>query len=60
MLGSIIAGVATVNQAGAIGAVGAIIMAGYRLHPDGWVRYLPAILAVAAIAVIALTLGSMT
>jgi tripartite ATP-independent transporter DctM subunit len=32
VLGSIIAGVATVNQAGAIGAVGALIMAGYRLH----------------------------
>ena len=34
VLGSIIAGVATVNQAGAIGAVGAMVMAGYRLR-DG-------------------------
>ncbi|GIS91430.1 MAG: hypothetical protein CM1200mP20_14710 [Pseudomonadota bacterium] len=31
VLGSIIAGIATVNQAGAIGAIGATIMAGYRL-----------------------------
>jgi TRAP-type mannitol/chloroaromatic compound transport system permease large subunit len=31
VLGSIIAGIATVNQAGAIGAAGAMIMAGYRL-----------------------------
>ena len=30
VLGSIISGVATVNQAGAIGAAGAIVMAGYR------------------------------
>lgn len=30
VLGSIIGGIATVNQAGAIGAAGAIIMAGYR------------------------------
>ena len=32
VLGSIISGIATVNQAGAIGAIGALIMAGYRLH----------------------------
>ena len=32
VLGSIILGVATVNQAGAIGAVGATIMGGYRLY----------------------------
>jgi tripartite ATP-independent transporter DctM subunit len=31
VLGSIITGIATVNQAGAIGASGALIMAGYRL-----------------------------
>ena len=30
VLGSIIGGIATVNQAGAIGAAGAIVMAGYR------------------------------
>ncbi len=32
VLGSIIGGIATVNQAGAIGAAGALIMAGYRLN----------------------------
>ena len=32
VLGSIITGIATVNQAGAIGAAGAIVMAGYRLQ----------------------------
>lgn len=54
VLGSILLGVATVNQAGAIGAVGAIIMAGYRLTSKGATRYLPAILAMLAIIVIAL------
>ena len=32
VLGSIIAGIATVNQAGAIGAIGAMVMAGYKLR----------------------------
>ena len=51
VLGSIILGVATVNQAGAIGAVGAMIMAGYRLHTGKKITaYIPAILALAAIA----------
>lgn len=53
VLGSIITGVATVNQAGAIGAVGAMIMAGYRLHPGKWGKYIPAIIAIAAILTIA-------
>ena len=35
VLGSILAGVATVNQAGAIGAMGALIMGGYSLAPAG-------------------------
>jgi hypothetical protein len=38
VLGSIIAGIATVNQAGAIGAAGALIMAGYRLPGEGKAR----------------------
>ena len=45
VLGSIIAGVATVNQAGAIGAVGATIMAGYRLSEGQRGCYTPAIIA---------------
>ncbi|MFC6658029.1 TRAP transporter large permease subunit [Roseibium salinum] len=49
VLGSIIAGVATVNQAGAIGAVGAMIMAGYRLGEGKRGAYSPAILSILAL-----------
>ncbi|WPZ36499.1 TRAP transporter large permease subunit [Thalassobaculum sp. OXR-137] len=45
VLGSIITGIATVNQAGAIGAVGATVMAGYRLYEGKSRAYWPAILA---------------
>ena len=48
VLGSIIMGVATVNQAGAIGAVGALIMGGYRLTAGQRNTYFPAILALAS------------
>jgi len=48
VLGSIIAGVATVNQAGAIGAIGATIMAGYRLRAGHWDAFIPAAIAVAS------------
>ena len=55
VLGSIIMGVATVNQAGAIGAVGATIMAGYRLHEGRRNAFHPAILAITAlVALVAL------
>jgi len=53
VLGSIILGVATVNQAGAIGAVGAMIMAGYRVMDGGRSAYWPALLSVAAVAILA-------
>ena len=46
VLGSIIAGIATVNQAGAIGAAGALIMAGYRLSDGKRGAYIPAFLAI--------------
>ena len=52
VLGSIIMGVATVNQAGAIGAIGAAIMAGYRLMDGRKGAYAPATLALLAIAAI--------
>ena len=45
VLGSIVLGVATVNQAGAIGAIGAMVMAGYRLRAGERGAYHPAILA---------------
>lgn len=50
VLGSIIGGIATVNQAGAIGAAGALVMAGYRLYPDRKTTFFPAILALVSIA----------
>ncbi len=52
VLGSIITGIATVNQAGAIGAVGAMIMGGYRLREGHPRAYWPAILAFASVVVI--------
>ncbi|GHF01833.1 hypothetical protein GCM10016455_23590 [Aliiroseovarius zhejiangensis] len=58
VLGSIIAGIATVNQAGAIGAAGAMIMAGYRLPAPGRTLYYPALLAMAALALAAYALSN--
>ena len=52
VLGSIVAGVATVNQAGAIGAAGATIMAGYRLYEGRKNAFYPAILAVVSLIII--------
>jgi len=52
VLGSIIIGIATVNQAGAIGAAGALIMAGYRLYEGRRSTYWPVILAFVSIVVI--------
>ncbi len=56
VLGSIISGIATVNQAGAIGAAGALIMASYRLK-DGKRKYWPACLALLAIVGLAVSLN---
>ncbi len=58
VLGSIIAGVATVNQAGAIGAAGALIMAGYRLHEGKKNAYYPAILAIGSLVAIGFILAN--
>lgn len=52
VLGSIVMGVATVNQAGAIGAVGAMLMAGYRLMAGKRGAYRPALLAIGATIVL--------
>ena len=57
VLGSIILGVATVNQAGAVGAIGAIIMGGYRLAEGQRNAYYPAILAIICTFVIAIILS---
>ena len=45
VLGSILFGVATVNQAGAIGALGSTVMAGYKLYPNKKHTYTPTIIA---------------
>lgn len=58
VLGSIISGIATVNQAGAIGAAGALIMAGYRLARSGRATFYPAIITLVGLALIAFALGN--
>lgn len=57
VLGSIIGGIATVNQAGAIGAAGALIMAGYRLHPNSKTTFIPAIMAALSLMGLAILLS---
>ncbi len=49
VLGSILMGIATVNQAGSIGAIGATIMAGYRLHQGKKDAYYPLLISVLAL-----------
>jgi TRAP-type mannitol/chloroaromatic compound transport system permease large subunit len=59
VLGSIIAGVATVNQAGAIGAAGALLMSGYRLPEKGSRRlFAPALLGFAGLVIIGFALAN--
>ncbi len=58
VLGSILTGVATVNQAGAIGAAGALLMAGYRLHEGRKGAYTPALMALASVIVITLIVNN--
>ena len=53
VLGSILLGIATVNQAGAIGAVGAGIMGGYRLYNDKH-KYTPAIITIISLIIISI------
>jgi len=52
VLGSILFGIATVNQAGAVGAVGATIMAGYKLAPSNKYTYTPASIAIISVIII--------
>ena len=52
VLGSIISGIATVNQAGAIGAAGAIVMAGYRLQSSSKRAFYPAFLLITSLILI--------
>ncbi len=57
VLGSIVMGIATVNQAGSIGAVGAMIMAGYRLKEGQRGAYLPAFISLASVGAIVILLA---
>ena len=57
VLGSIIMGIATVNQAGAIGAVGATIMAGYKLREGNRDAVYPAVLAFGSVVAIYILLS---
>ena len=57
VLGSIVLGIATVNQAGSIGAIGAIVMGGYRLNTSKKYTYFPAVLAIGATIAIAVILS---
>ncbi len=57
VLGSIILGIATVNQAGAIGAIGAMVMAGYRLSDSKKHAFTPAILALGSFVAIVVILN---
>ena len=50
VLGSILTGIATVNQAGAIGAIGALVMGGYRLSAGQRSAFAPAVIAVLSLA----------
>lgn len=53
VLGSIISGIATVNQAGAIGAIGATMMAGYRLMQGEKSAFYPVLMAIVSLVAIA-------
>ncbi len=53
VLGSILMGIATVNQAGSIGAIGATLMAGYRLFEGKKSAFYPLILIIGSIIPIA-------
>ena len=58
VLGSILTGIATVNQAGAIGAIGAAIMGGYRLTAGRRSAFLPAIIAIVSIVELLVVLAA--
>jgi tripartite ATP-independent transporter DctM subunit len=58
VLGSILLGIATVNQAGAIGAVGALLMGSYRLAKGSRTAYFPALMSLVAVLGIAFLLAN--
>ena len=58
VLGSILTGVATVNQAGAIGAAGAVFMGGFRLYAGKKIAAVPSLLAAVSLLVIFYSLAN--
>jgi TRAP-type mannitol/chloroaromatic compound transport system permease large subunit len=58
VLGSILLGVATVNQAGAIGAGGAGRMGGYRLYDGRKHKFTPAIISILSLIIIIILVRS--
>jgi len=52
VLGSIIFGIATVNQAGAVGAAGALVMASYRLMPRRATTFVPALISIVGVLIL--------
>ena len=58
VLGSILMGIATVNQAGSIGAIGATIMAGYRLHKGRKDAYYPLLISIISLVPITIIASS--
>jgi len=60
VLGSILAGIATVNQAGAIGAVGALMMAGYKLREGKPRAFGPAVIGLLGVLGLAVILSFFT
>ncbi len=58
VLGSILTGIATVNQAGAIGAMGALIMGGYRLTAGRRSAFVPSIIAIVSIVELLIVLSA--
>ncbi len=57
VLGSIILGIATVNQAGAVGAIGAMILAGYRLIEGKRGAFTPAVVSLVSLVAIVAVLN---
>lgn len=54
VLGSILAGIATPTEAAAVGAMGALLLAGHRLKPKGWIIVAAALATVALIVLVRL------
>ena len=57
VLGSILAGVASPTEVASVGAVGALMLAGYKLAPDRALPIILAVLALGGLVILSLTFG---